>query len=55
MNTAVKGIDVAGCSRSVDVSYTNKIGIRSLEEMSLISTSMVLYRKGPVLITATKK
>jgi hypothetical protein len=42
MNTAVKGVDVAGCCRSVDVSCTNRIGISSLEQMSLVSTCMML-------------
>jgi len=37
MNFVVKGVNVTGCSRSVDVSCTNTVGISSLEQMSKVS------------------
>jgi len=53
MNSVVKGVDVTGFSRSVDVSCTNTIGISSLEQMSKVFTCIVLYWNGPALSTTT--
>jgi len=53
LHTVVKGVGVAGCSRSVDVSCTYTIGIGSLEHVSLVSTCMVLYRNDPVSFTTS--
>ena len=49
MNSVVKGVDITGCSRSVDVGRTNTILISSLEQMSKVSTCIVLYRNGRAL------